>query len=467
MAVIDTATSVFLDAENMLQEQYWPGVIDNYAWFPSVSNRIYGFLKDGEYEATGDGVTIQTWTTMQDSARISRNMHADIPRGRIGTDDKIKYRFSESDPTAMDFARLALSAKVTLPQMWNKAGGAAVDIAQDTFTKMVNDADQKLAAYRNSPKSGRLALVNGTPVENDADTVESATTTADNTDGLRCYVDNGSISCFQPGTHVDFYRSGVLIVGNVEVTDYNADPNEMSVGFKFNATGTDTSTGDLANVADNDEIYYSGAYNQGMNGVEEWFNSSPTAGESWIGGKDRTTLANRWLRPLFTRKNESAETISALHFNQAGQMINFRLGMSQKGYAAICDPAIANSLLLQFPDSQVVNVSQEGGGTRNVDIGADAVYIRHPMFGRIELVADPFCKPNVVRLLNKDDWVCVNWNKAGFQRLPGSTAGYWNRLPSDTPGAGYSLVYQTDALMVVGDLCKRPNFSVAILSVTA
>ena len=169
------------------------------------------------------------------------------------------------------------------------------------YNQVMPNYDEHLAGLTHLPRTALVALVNGTPRQNDNITFLSATATPTNTTGLRVPIDAGSIAAFRRGTRIDFVNptGGAARVSNVRVTDVNpGDPSGPSIGVEFISTGiaarrSTNGTGSLATVADNDQIYFSGEKDKGIYSLGAYFSRPAATGDSFLGGVNRMTAANR------------------------------------------------------------------------------------------------------------------------------------------------------------------------------
>lgn len=468
MPASDNATSRLIDVTDTLQEQYWPTFQEQIFRKGQSTNRIIPFAEKGEFEVVGDGVNIQVESGLSDTARMSTDPNSDFPTPRSFIADLIKVRFSESTTSSNDFATINTSAKVTHHEMEADGDGAIIDVAEKVFKDVTRDFNQKLAMFRNVPRSGLLALVNGAPVENDAITYAGGASTADNTDGIRAKVDNGTIAIFDAGMHVDFWdpTNTDYPARNIEITDANTSPDDFSFGGKFNSTGADQSTGNLADVADNDEIYLSGGKGSGMYSLEEWFNR-PSSGDSFIGGLDRTSTDARWLLPVSTREGSSSAQILPSHLDDLGDAMNFVTDEEDMGVVAYGDTRLVSSLRQRLDANSIVQLPPKSNGKRDFTFGAMGVKFQHPAFGMVTLLANTFAKPGTLRLLVPEDWRSLNWGWRDLMFLPGDAGiSPWYR-PQNDAGTGRSKFYRLDAFSHFCDVCLKPRRQGQILNVTA
>lgn len=464
MPVADGHASALLELDYVLTEQYWPDVEDMVFRHGRSFNALFPRLKEGEMKVESDGLNIKVTRHNADNTRGTKDPLADFGNTRTFAGSTWKVRYNEDDTSTNDFFRFHTSAKISDTELIRSesAGsvesGQLIDIADRVYSEMVDDYGEKLAKMRNCPTTGRLAVVNGTPVEDDELYVDGGAATADNTDGARFYVDNGSVAMFAPGMRLDIYTGASRTAGNVEVTSVNYE--EKSVGVRF-ITGE--SSGNLASVANNDDIYLSGQYNAGMNSLEGWF-TQPTSSDSFF-GKNRLNYQYRWMLPHFTRRGASSATISRQHLNDACLTLSRFADMKHKVKVYGADD-IVQKLRDQIDEITFSPQPVSGAGERNATMGASGVYFQHPAIGRVEIMSDPLAQPNRLRLISPETWRSCYYNHRGLRRIP-AEMGNWYREASDTPGNGKSMFWRTDAYAFNCDICLFPQKNVEILNVTA
>jgi hypothetical protein len=464
MSVYDQSVAVYDFASTLLREKYMPLYAEQTTWL-STTNRLFKPSTDIAY---GDGINLQVETAYADSARSKRNPLADFDRSSTFVGDKIKARFNDTGDTANDFVRLSASATVTELTQMNGAEQAAVDIAARVFDQILKDIDSKKSVLRNLPRSGRLALVNGTPKNNDKRLYASASSYTSNSTSCRIKVDAGSIGTFQPGRVLDIYNAaGSLLFAFARVTDYN--PADNSVGLERDTTQS-SATANFNSVADNAEIFLSGGRNQSGFSLGEFFKSEADIGssDSYIGGKNRSTAANRWLLPTTIGDGDTAVPISRADFNALGTALSYVNPDNRLPYVVRMVPAmhdrlredVGNDAFITFP----INDSRE---ERFANIGVSGLNYQHPQLGTLRLISDPLMQENRVEFLNVDDWIEQNWGFSGVHFAPGDNGGVFYRMGADVPENGKSLAFKTDAYQFFLDWCKMPRRQGLILNRTA
>lgn len=464
MAVTDNVASKLLTLDEVLQEQYYPTFLEQSFRKGRKTNLLIPFAAEGEFEVEGDGVNVQVERGYGDSSRPSNNPLSDFPTPRPFDPDKYKVRFSEADPSANDFTTINMSAKVTHLQLVTGGAGAIVDCAQRVFEQLAQDYQEKLATLRNLTRSGQLATVNGTPKQNNLPTYSASAATPTNTTGMRILIDDGSIAYFHSNMRLDFYTGATPSARNVRVTDVNY--GEKSIGVEFLSTGDDQSSGNLASVADNDGIYFSESYGVGMYSLGAWF-GRPTAGEVFIGGRDRTAAASRHLLTTAIREGASPTAITLDIFNEAARASNF-VQEAEQTVVVVADTTMTDAVRSRLDDNAVIQQPPTGGtGGRIYEMGAMEVRFQHPQFGQTILMADPLMQPNKIRIIVPETWRSLWYGWRGPMMMPqGEGYGTWYRMEAATPGTGKGKIYKTDGYANHCDVCLQPVKNISIEAVT-
>lgn len=469
MAITDNVASKLLDLDELLQEQYHNVYLEQVQRQGRTINRVFRAVGANEsIEVSSDGITFQVNRAFGDTFRTTNAVHDEFPVARYFDPAKIKARYTEAGTSAMDFTVFQGSAAVTDVQLETGGDGAIIDASKRVVKEMRENYDEALAKKRNLARTARIALVNGTPKQNDTYLYSTAAATPTNLTGARFPIDNGSIAMFTRGQHLDFYSSaGVLRAGNVEVTDVKYEPDQVQIGVKWNTASSDPSTGTgLNTIADNDEIFLSGERNKGMYSFEAWFSRPAASGDSFIGGLDRNAADNRWLICAATREGSTATQIAPSFIDDAGNTILFKSDETLSVVAHM-HPLVETTLRQRLDSMSVVQQPPDGvDSDRMYQFGAKGVMFQNPVFGAVKCIPDPLAQPNTVHLLVANDWRTLTYGWSGLRTLPG-WVGSWSRLPQSTPGSGYGKVWKQDAYAQHCDYCLTPSRQVAILNVTA
>lgn len=452
------------DVSAVIQQQYMTEFGDETpSYFGSTTNKL---IKPNPLAVTGDGITLQVKHRRADNVRFGTVL-GDITNPDTFQSTTIKARFNRNNSATNDFTQVTASVQTDLVDLQMKGKGAIVDFVQEIYQSIMGQYDETLAIHRHLGKNGVLAFVNGTPKRNDSYLLSSATSTATNANGLRVAVDNGNLASLPPGRRVDFIRpaTGAVIAGNIEVTDRNM--SDLSVGFQFNSTGITgrLSTGNLASVADNDYIVFSGMYNQNMYSIGAYF-GSPTAGESFIGGVDRTTSAYRWLLPHRSRDGSASARISKSFFNNVAIEMGFIEESPNEGMVWLMEPGLQETLRNELTEAAFINIPVDDSRLqRFANFGSVGLNYQHAQFGLCKLMADPLSAPGVVRVLQPETWKALYVNFKGLQPIMENGA-HWYRMSQGTPNTGKGLFYKADWFGIQTDWCMAPWKNACILNLT-
>jgi len=435
---------------NALQEQYFNRALDVPAHTGRVTNRL--FQLDSE-PVVGDGKTFQTKRAIADTFRATNDALSDFPLPNRYQFEKIKARWNERNPSSHDFTKLHGSCRVSEYELRGVASeGSIVDIVQTLERDMKADFDFKLALKRRQGRTAVLGNVNGTRKNADAREFASCTAYTNGSSTMRAQVDECSIAWFRDGQKVDFYTSaGALVLANCQIVGH---PNVTDNSVAFQAP----SGSNFDSIADNNVIYLTGEKDKGMYSVESWF-TRPTAGESWIGGVDRSTITNQYLLPLLFREDSSLATvrINKSHLDDAFQAISYAIDAEQDTmYNVVMQTNLFNSLRAQYDQATfIVLPLDDSRRERYQKLGSSGVMFSHPTVGTVMLEADPFMPPGVVDLMKFGDWRTLAYGKVGLVPMPG-TFGSWSRMPSAVAGSTYGMFYSTEAYANVVDYCLNP-----------
>lgn len=461
----------------LIVQMYNKKFLPQWGRYGSEFNRIFNIGRE-ESVIGGDGINVKCYIAPPDTARMSNDVHGDVGIGDYITAQEIKIRFNERTPSSNDFTRFSIPVTTTQYQYDNVGTGTIVDMVKEMTAQVVNNFDEHLAVGRHIPRSGRLAQVSGTPKLNNSTTYAGASGTATNAGGARFKITGGSLALIRVGTRLSFYQTGTstLRAGNVVVTDVN--PSDESIGVVFNATlsgptppitNARLSSGDLATVANTDDIYFAGAYNQGMFGPAAWA-SKAVASESFIGGVDRTTAPYRFMNFTRIEATSSGTTkIMASHFDDVGDaMSQSAIGEDDNsGVVAAMHHKLATVLRRDVGEAAfAITPDDERVKQRFANFGMSGANYQHPRFGVIKLIADPLMNPNEVYFLNSRTWMTYFWRHRGIYLPLGSNEG-WYRIPSATAGAALSLVLQCDFLAMAQDFCTAPAKNAVLANVAA
>jgi hypothetical protein len=461
----DSATTL-MDLSNVLQEQYFGEFLEQTVRNHEDLNRMFEFMPE---PVTGDGKTFQMETGPGDTVRAGTDPLADVAAPNRFNDAKIKVRWNQNDTTAHDFCRLSGSAQVDYYTMDNGSNGAIVDVADRIFRQVTEDFSEKLAIHRVLGRNPVLARVNGTPVQNDEVFFADGTASPTNSTGVKFAVDSGSIGYFREGQILDVYddTNSTYSAQKLEVVDVNYSDN--SIGLKYNSSGLPArqSSGDIADIADNDQIFFSGTRNAGMYSIGAYM-ADPTDDTNFIGGLNRVTAANRWANPhsYLAGTSTSNAIVDKSHLNGAARVMQYRRN-NNNGVVAVCQIDLHDTLRDSYGEDAFVPMpTDEAQKARFAHLGFVGLNFQHPTFGMIQLTSNSLYPVNVVDILTPNRWKTCVYQTKDWKWVPGQV-GPWYRVGSATPGNGDSLIYKADGLANMVDFCTAPKDNCRIKYVAA
>jgi len=449
-------SAVFLeDATAIVQQQYFGKYEEQYAdRFGSVTNKLF----TPESEAiSGDGKTMQFELGPADSVRFQIDPLGNIANPQNLEAGTLKVRWNRTNTALHDFTLATARVQFDIYTIENHARGTIVDLADRIYRSVQDDFDEKLAIMRHAGRTAQLCLVDGTPRQNDRETWADAAATPTNTTGMRVKIDTGSIATIRPNGRYDFIRpaTGAVIAGNVRCTDI---PNftEKSAGFEFITSGLtgELSTGNLANVADNDIVVFSGTYNQGIWSFGAYF-SAPSAGETFIGGMDRTDAGNRWA--ITQRLDAASARINKSHFNDMAIAMGFLSEKRRAGTVWMSDPTQHQRLREELGEESFIQLPiGDDRAERFMNFGSVGLNYQHGTFGTVKIVSDGLARQDRILILQNDTWKALYYGWKGLRALPADGGGHWYRMNQGTPNTGRGLIKCADWAGNCCDWCTRP-----------
>lgn len=450
MAEPNDAAVMLEDALELVQEEYFDKYEEQYhSRFGSTTNKC--FMPD-PLPVQGDGRTMQYEVGPSDTVRFQLNPLGNIANAQRIDPGKIKVRWNRASTAAHDFTQVSARCQFDIYTLEEGKGGTIVDLSDRIYNSIQRDFDEKLAIMRHSDRTGQIALVNGAPKQNDRESYADAAATPTNATGMRLKVDTGSIAVIRPNARYDFIRpsSGAVIAGNVRCTDI---PNfaDRSAGFELLTTGItgEIGTGNLANVADNDIIVFSGCYNAGLYSFGAYF-SAPTANESFICGADRTDAGYRWMIPQRFMNSGTARPLTKGLFNDAAIACGFFGEDTQSGTVWMADPTQHQKVRDELGEESFIQTSTNASfGARYMNFGSVGLNYQHGTFGTVKIVSDPLCRQDRILILQNETWKTLSYGWKGLKPLK-EGGGHWYRMNQNTPNSGKGLIMCADW---VGNVC--------------
>jgi hypothetical protein len=454
------------DVSEVVQEQYFDKYEEQYATrWASPTNK---FFQPESTPIVGDGKTMQFERGPSDNVRTQLDPLGNIASPARFDPGEIKIRWNAQNPSsAHDFTQLSARTQFDIYTIENMGKGTIVDAADRVYKQVQQDLDRKMAILRHAGRNAVIALVNGTPRQNNRETFADAAATPSNTAGLRTPVDTGSVAALLPNSRVDFIRpaTGAVIAGNVRVTDI---PNyaDLSVGVEFVSTGPtgERSTGNLASVADNDYIVFSGTYGAGFYSFGAYY-SDPAVDESFICGVDRTDAGNRWMIPQ--RISGGSAKISKTHFNQLSIAMGYFGEDEENPVAFMTGMNVHQTLRDELgEDAFVTYPTDDSRAKRFGNFGSIGLNYQHATFGTVKILADPLARDDRVLVINNSTWKTLWYQWKGLAPIKDG-GSHWYRMNQGTPNTGKGLIMAADWVGNACDWCVKPWKNGLIHSITA
>lgn len=450
MAEPRDAAIALQDASEIVQEQYMETYFEQFSdRFGATLNKV--FQPDPEV-VVGDGKTMQYEIGPADTVRINTDALGDIAYPQRIDPGSIKIRWNQSTPSSHDFTQVTAACQFDIYTIENGSEGTVVDLAERIYNKIQDDYNEKLAIFRRAGRTAQLALVNGTPRQDNLNDYDDCTASATNSTDMRIKVDSGSIATIRPNSRYDFLSSaGVVHAGNLRCVDI---PNydDLSAAFEYVSSGPtgELSTGLISDVADNDLIVFSGTYNKGMYSFGAYF-SAPTEGESFIAGVDRTDKGRRWMNPQ--RIAAGGAALAKTHFNRMAIAMGFFGDNARFPVGIISDPTQHQVLRDELGEDAFVEYPVgDARAARFANFGSIGLNYQHPTFGTIKILSDPLATPTQIEFFVNGTWKMLSYGWKGLKTLPGDGGGnsHWYRMNQSTPNTGRGLIMKADW---VGNVC--------------
>lgn len=432
--------------------------------FGATTNRIFS---PSESVAGGDGLMFQYDYSQPDAARWQSDPNGASADPLYFVAGQIKARWSQAG--ANDWSTISASCQVSLPDLLNGGTGMAFDLVNKVYNAVVPDYDEKLAIHRNLPSSGLLGTINGTVYAN-ARTYLTTAGAASNSAGARFKVTGMSLAWIRTGSRLDFYDGATIKAGNIFVTDVNVI--DQSIGVRFTtatAPSTGTSTGNLALLVTGLSIYFSGERNMGMQSLGAYFTVPATTGDSFLGGVDRYSENYRFLVPTMTNEGATSVKITRSQFDALALAMNYK-GEKEIGAIWSSPPDINRTIRSELGENAFFQVpTGDAKLARFMHFGTQGLLYQDPVFGTVQIVADPLHTPNMVRFIVPETWETHYYGTRGLIPVlaQGTSGSHWMRMQAPTPNTGFSTFFKADWRSYVLDVCRKPWMNGGILNVTA
>ncbi len=450
------------DVSEIIHQQYFTNYEQEWSdWFGKNTNQL---IRPHTETIMGDGKTMNFELAPGDTVRFATTMLGAFADPDTFDPGVIKVRFNKQT-SANDFVRVSGSCQTNDIDLEAGKNGSIVDFVERMQAQIEPAYDEGMAIHRNIGRSARLALVNGTPTLNNGTAIDAtagvaSSSTATNTGGARFKIDNGSIAYFRAGRRIDICNAttGVAYAANVRVTDVNVV--DSSIGVAFGTTGshaTRLSTGNLASVVDNAEIFMSGERNAGMYSLGAYF-TAPTAGESFIGGVDRTTSDYRFMNPLHVNYSASPTPLTKSVVDTLSKAMQYR-SESEIAVVLTTDLDLHQKLRNEYTEAAFLNIPDgDNRLKRFANFGALGLNYQHPAFGLLKIVADVLQTSGTLRAVIPANWRALQYGRKGLRMMPGQGGGRngWYRVTESAPNTGNSMIWKCDFYALHCDWCFAP-----------
>lgn len=446
------------DAIQIAQTQYRKGFLTQYqSRMGSTTNKLFRPMAE---PVVGTGKTMQFENGPADTVRFQVDPLGNIAPAQIINPGQLTVRWNRTNLAAHDFVQASARCQFDTYTIENGSMGTVVDLAERIYNNINKDFDEKMAIMRNAGRTAQLCLVNGTPKQNDRETLTDAAATPTNTTGLRCAVDTGSISVIRTNGRYDFINpsNGAVRAGNVRCTD-TPNMNDLSAGFEFVTTGPagQFSTGNLANVADNDIVVFSGMYNAGLWSLGAYMAAPNTS--AFLGGAIRTAAGSRWMIPQRILAGTSATALAKItksHFNRLAIAMGYLGEDEQDGVVFQSGPNLQQAVRDELGEESFIQIpTSDDRSKRYANFGSVGLNYQHGTFGVVKITSDPLASDNRLLAIVNDTWFAMHYLQNGLKPIR-EGGSHWYRMNQSTPNTGKGLIYAADWVGNVCDFCTQP-----------
>lgn len=454
------------DVSSIAQTQYFPEFTEESPkLFGQTTNRLFSL---DQAEVTGTGKTMQYELSRADTVRANSDPLGDFAGPDAFQAGSLTVRFNKQTTTSNDFTEMSASAQVDDIDVQEAGKGSIVDFVDRIYKQVQPNYEEHLAILRHLPRTAIVAALDGSTVaRNNSWYFSGATATASNANGLRAIVTSGSIAALRPGSRIDFLNPTTFVVnaGNVRVTDVN--PADKSIGVEFVTTGIAVrqSTGNLASVGTTDKIVFSGEYNKGLYSMGAWF-ARPTAGESFMGGVDRSTAAYRWMLPTSTREGATSTRLTKSMFNDLAIAMGWRSEDAQLGMVFMTDPQQNQNMRDEIGEDAFIQIPVDDSRVKRfANFGLTGLNYQHGQFGVVKIESDPLCPPSLLRAIPLGTWKGLYYGWKGLRAMKEGGA-HWYRMTQATPNSGRGKIWKADWYSLQADICMQPWLNGQILNLS-
>lgn len=448
----------------LMRTIYAPNVFRaGYRRFASINN----IFTPSQKRVIGDGLVHQFIKGGLDNVRGTRNPMADFRNSTSIMADTIKVRWNRDGEDANDFLRLDGTIRTTYYELENITSiptedgqkEAVINLTQEKIDQIREDFGSKAAIMRVSERSGIIGTVAATPTNTDGGAYSAGSTT------VRIQWGTYGVAIIQRNMVIDIYSTaGTLLFAGAKV-----DHVDVANEYVFLSRASASSTANFDAVVNGAEIFLSGGRNNGAFSLGEFNKEIIGASDSYIGGKNRSQVANYWLLPTKIRANVTARVVSKQDLDDLGSAMASVI-QSRQPYVLRAGIKVEQSLRNAI-DAAAFVVFPEGDSreARYANYGAEGVNYQHPVFGTLRIVVDPIMRTNRLEISNISQWMAyhpTSSGSTGVTFLPGENGTLFRRLPSDTSGNGFSLAFQAEAMAFMCDACVKPDEQGVIYNVT-
>ncbi len=444
-------------------------------WVGKMAEKTNRFFMPSKDALVGDGKYFKIKRGPTDNVRFGRELNASFAPPKAFDPAEIKVRVNMRDASASDVVRIGVSIRCSLYDLRGiSSEGMIVNLVDEMMMDSQDGFGFKLAASRHLPRSGLIGSIGSTPKNTDTVKYANASTYTSGSSSCKIQVSGGSIGVFKQNFRYDIYNGSTLVASNMRCTD--VDTSEVSgtiqgtVDLAVTSDSVTSGGGAVTNcngIASGHSLYFTGNKDNNIYSLGAWF-SNPSAGDSFIGGVDRTSSSNRYLIPSNIRgEASSSRRIQAADFDAMGDAIGYVAGDTP--LATLTDPRMVTSLRQDLGNDVMFTTPPNTPiGERQYAFGGMGVQFQHPTLGAVMLVGDPLAAPGTVRAIVPDDWTCEHYGPSDLEWVPGDGGnGYFYRMNDSTPGSGKTLIYQADGFAVLSDFCKFPKRQAQISNVSS